>query len=126
MISVEKTTLGEPAFEVDFADFFAGDAATTAARFDGVIGAGDFIENDFYIRNESSDGEIIPAAPDAVVRLIDSTRVDLAAVTVPLYEFGRIMEDGSSWYDVGVEQTPFWIIVGGDGLIYQIEQVYLS
>ncbi len=123
--SVEKTTRREPELEVDFADFFAGDAATTAARFDGVIGAGEFIENDFYIRNENSDSEIIPTAPDAVVRLLDSTRGDLAAVTVPLYEFGRIIEDGTSWYDLGAGRTPFWFIVGGDGLIYQVEQIYL-
>ena len=64
-------------------------------------------------------------APGAVVRLIDSTRDDLVAVTVPLHEFGGIMEDGSSWYDVDAKQTPFWVTVGGDGGIYQIEQIYL-
>ncbi len=125
VVSVEETTRREPALEVDFAEFFAGDAATTAARFDGVIGGDEFIENDFYIRNEIADGEIIPTAPDAVARLLDSTRRDLVAVTVPLSQLGRIMEDGAAWYDLGAGQTPFWFSVGGDGLIYQVEQVYL-
>ena len=124
--AVGQTLDGQPAFEVDFAEFFGPDSGTMAARWDGAIGPTEFV--DFYVRNEDPGPKLVPVADDALARLIDATHEDLVEVTVPVDEFERIMLSGDdgSWHGVASDQAPFWLIVDGDGTIRQVQQMSLA
>ncbi|NND03034.1 MAG: hypothetical protein HKN91_09625 [Acidimicrobiia bacterium] len=118
---------GQWALEMDYAQWFFGEEATIAAREDGEIGPDEFIDNDYYIRNQNPLLRIIPIDDLALVRLIDTTSGPIESVTVPVGEFIRILESGDDgrWYGAASEFTPFWFTVDGEDLIYQIEQQYI-
>lgn len=117
---------GEWALEVDYAQWLTGEDATLAAREDGVIGPDDFIENDYYIRNENPQLRTIPLDQLALIRLIDGTAGPLRAVTVTLRDFVRILESGDDgrWYGAA-HGAPFWFIVDGERTIFQVVQQYI-
>lgn len=54
---------------VDSAEMLTGDAAEVAAREDGVIGEGEDLENDFYIRNLDEVTVDFMVSPDVLVTL---------------------------------------------------------
>ena len=118
---------GEWALEVDYAQWLFGEEATIAAREDGVIGPEDFIENDYYIRNENPRLRTIPVDQLALVRLIDATSGPLDSVTISIQEFIKILESGDDgrWYGAATQGTPFWFMVDGDDRIYQVRQQYV-
>ena len=101
--------------------------ATQAAREDGAIGPDEFVDNDFYIRNENPLVRLIPADQDTVVRLIDSSTGPLQSRTVTIEDFVRIIEtrDEGRWLGAGSGHVPFWVMVDGESRIYQIVQQYI-
>ena len=127
IVGIEKTTDGRDALEVDYAQWLFGEEATLAAREDGVIGPDDFIENDYYIRNENPRLRIIPIDDYAFVLLFSATAGPIEAVSVPLHDFLRIIGTGddTAWFGAASQGTPFWFIVDGDDLIYQVSQQYI-
>lgn len=124
---VSRLASGNWSIEVDYALWFSGEEATIAAREDGVLGPDDFIENDYYIRNQNPLLRTIELDQLAMVRLIDATFGPLKSTTVPLHEFVRILETGDDgrWYGAASQGTPFWFMVDGDRMIYQIRQQYV-
>lgn len=125
---VGQTTVdGSAALIVDYAEWLSGEAATAAAREDGVIGPEDFIENDFYIRNRNDQLRTLPVIDGARVRLIDATVGSLTPVTVPATELLRMLETGDdiAWYGAASPGTPYWFIVDQEGVIHQAQQQYV-
>ena len=57
--------------DLDLAQWFSADAADAAAAEDGVIAAGEQVENDFYIRNVSDRVRVMPVAGDAATQVVD-------------------------------------------------------
>ncbi len=125
--SIVRTEAGGVAIETDYAQWFSGDEATTAAREDGVIGPDEFVDNDYYIRNDNPRLRVIPVDDFTTVRLIDATSGPLESVTVPISEFIRIIEtsDDGRWYGAASAFTPFWFMVDGESYIHQIVQQYI-
>ena len=124
---MQWSTDGNLMLEVDYAQWLTGEEANIAAREDGVIGPNDTIENDYYIRNQNPRLRLITVDEFAIVRLIDGTDGPLSSVSVPLAEFARIMAEGDDgrWYGAASEYSPFWFVVDGEELIYQIQQQYV-
>jgi hypothetical protein len=57
----------------DLAQFFTGDAAIKAAQEDGVIGSGETLDNDYYIRNVNPLLRTVPLSPSVKISIIEWT-----------------------------------------------------
>lgn len=106
----------------DPAEMLTGDEALDAAREDGIIGAGEELPNDFYIRNTDdgdewqvaigSDAEFVLIGFDASGALTDAP--------VPAAEFEALLSrsvDSSGFYGFAPGDLPMTLVLIGDTVI---------
>jgi hypothetical protein len=86
MAGLESGTVeGQPVQVIIFdpVEFLTGDAAVAAAQEDGVIPEDqDFIENDYYVRNQDQTVRRLAVVPDAQVSTLSGGGPDLVASSV--------------------------------------------
>lgn len=144
-VTIEFTYLTQVSTDeivADFAQWLTGDDADQAAFEDGVIASVDEgVPNDFYIRNVNPQLRTLALAGDVAVVLINP--LEITPVDVSADEWVSLFKpDGTPWdYDVddvpsfpepyfdyygaNVVQAPYWLYLGADGTVIQIEQQYL-
>ncbi|MBT8208074.1 MAG: GerMN domain-containing protein, partial [Acidimicrobiia bacterium] len=116
----------EPAdstFQVDYAEWFTGEAATAAAIEDGEIAEGETVPNDFYIRNQNPLIRELKVADGVSVWLLDG---QLALQEYPLDWLIQLHVDNdvASNYGAINPGTPYWFVLDANGDIIQMVQQY--
>jgi hypothetical protein len=107
----------------DLAEFFRGEAANEAAREDGVIGKGESVPNDYYIRNRNPQLRTVAFEADVRITVVDwdhcceEIRGDLALFVAAFEE-----DDPAGTYQG--PRSPYMITVAG-GVVVEIEEQFL-
>jgi hypothetical protein len=113
--------------ELDVAAFLSGEEANAAAAEDGVIAEGEFVPNDYYIRNEDKSVVTLDVAPDVRVTHIQCPDSCTDGISGDLDTFA------ASFGDTGEKtlldeyrgaQSQYWITVR-DGGVVAIDEQYL-
>ncbi len=116
----------------DVVEWFTGDEATAAAREDGVIGEGETVPNDFYIRNSDPSLVSIEVAPTAPV-VLQTCFIDGPCVVetpVDLDQWARLLAEDApgglaeNWQWYGGGALPYWLVLS-DGVVVQVTEQYL-
>jgi hypothetical protein len=71
LVGAEPGAGGRTVLLFDLAQWFEGDDADRAAQEDGVVGPGEEIENDVYIRNDNDRIRRVVVDPQVVVTVVD-------------------------------------------------------
>jgi len=131
---------------IDFAEFLTGEEANEAAVAAGDIAPGEFVDNDYYIRNENPMLRTFPVAPDVDLQVIGfflegDTGQGLDGIALTRREWAKMfiaaqqcMVDGfpegcaelggEGWIWYGGGLLPYWVLVE-DGVILAIDEQYL-
>lgn len=120
---------GSVTVTIGLEEMLSGDEAVAAAREDGVIGDGEDLPNDYYIRN--LDEELtLPVSPDVSVVLqacypsgpcVTEETVDLDTWSLLL---GAEEDPGLDWEWYGAGYLPYWWHVT-DGTVTLVQEQYL-
>jgi hypothetical protein len=107
----------------DLAEFLQGEAANEAAREDGVIGDGESVPNDYYIRNRNPLLRTLVLDEDLELTVVDWDHccVEIEGDLV-LFAAAFEEEDPSGTYRGS--RSPYWLTVAG-GRVVGIEEQYL-
>jgi hypothetical protein len=124
-VDSEKTP---PTLTVDYAQLLTGEAADKAAQEDGVIGPGEHIENDYYIRNQNRRLRTFGIASTASVKLlprqpdggIDST--ETVPRDIPFF-LAIYSDDKPPGYEGDVTQIAYNVTLKG-GVVTAIDEVF--
>jgi hypothetical protein len=108
----------------DLAQFFTGDAANKAAQEDGVIGPGESVDNDYYIRNVNTKLRIVPIAPTAVIEIIQWSNCCDHTLKPTLATFAQAFPGPGPTDDFHGPDSSYWLTVK-NGAIVKIEEQYL-
>jgi hypothetical protein len=107
----------------DLAEFLQGEAANEAAREDGVIGEGESVPNDYYIRNRNPRLRTLVLDDEVRITVVDwdhcceTIRGDPALFATA---FGEATHTGT----YRGAASPYWLTVVG-GRVVAIEEQYL-
>ncbi|HEX6261278.1 MAG TPA: hypothetical protein VF097_00365 [Actinomycetota bacterium] len=112
-----------PRMLFDAAEWYVGDEADREAIEDGVIGPGERVENDIYIRNENALLRSIEVAGDARVLVVFLGRDPSQPTEIGLQRFARLIQDPSSRFAYA-RFLPFWATIEG-GAVVEIEEQYV-
>ena len=120
--------VADDALIFDPAEFLDGEAALTAARADGVIGATEDLPNDFYIDNPDEEEMRLEVDPAAQFTLIDSGSTGEFTDRIVSYgELARLWtgaDNTSPYYGFVVGELPMTLTVS-DGRVTEGKQQYL-
>ena len=118
----------------DYAEWFTGEEAATAAIADGEASDDGTYDLDFYIRNQNDRLRTLDVAPGTEVVLIVCYENDegpcVTTESVGVVTFGDLLSDPDSalatqgWYWYGAGEIPYWLTIS-DGVVIQIEEQYL-
>ena len=113
--------------EFDRAEFLTGAKATAAARADGVIGPGEAVPNDYYIRNPQHRFRVLPLA--AEVRVTTAPCDPACRERVPghlrgLAQSFHVPETLTLAHPYRGTQSQYWLTVR-DGRVVAIDEQYL-
>jgi hypothetical protein len=108
----------------DLAQFFSGDAANKAAQEDGVIGPGESVDNDYYIRNVNPKLRIIPIAPTVIIEIIQWSNCCEHTLKPTLTTFAKAFPGPGPTDDFHGLDSSYWLTVK-NGAIVKIEEQYL-
>lgn len=108
----------------DLEQFFSGDAADKAAQEDGVIGPGEHVDNDVYIRNVNTKLRIVPISSDVDIVLIKWSNCCDHTFSPQLARFAQAFPGPDPNEDFRGPSSPYWLTVK-DGAIVKIEEQYL-
>jgi hypothetical protein len=108
----------------DLEQFFSGDAADKAAQEDGVIGPGEHVDNDVYIRNVNPMLRTVPISSDLVIELIQWTNCCDNTISPNLATFAKGFPGPGPSDDFRGPASPYWLTVE-NGVIVKIEEQYL-
>jgi hypothetical protein len=108
----------------DLEQFFSGDAADKAAQEDGVIGPGEHVDNDVYIRNVNPMLRTVPISPDVDIELIQWSNCCDHTFSPTLERFAQGFPGPDPDEDFRGTASPYWLTVK-DGAIVKIEEQYL-
>jgi hypothetical protein len=108
------------------AELFHDQAATDAARADGVLAEGDELPNPFYVREGDEPELTLPVADGFEATLIDGATLQ---PTPPMdaTELASLFEDGATrdaYYGFGAEGLPVVLTIDG-GTVVSLAQQYL-
>lgn len=129
--------------DVDRAEWLTGEAANQAAREDGVIGDGETVPNDYYIRNADTATTRYPVSSEAAIVLQTAADGPVGPAAVTMGEWSSLFKaDGTPWnaetdsefpewpaphfgyLGAGMFGSPYWFVIDADGEILQIVQQY--
>jgi hypothetical protein len=108
----------------DLEQFFSGDAADKAAQEDGVIGPGEHVDNDVYIRNVNTKLRIVPISSDVDIVLIKWSNCCDHTFSPTLARFAQAFPGPDPNEDFRGPASPYWLTVK-DGVIVKVEEQYL-
>jgi hypothetical protein len=116
-----------PTLTIDYAQLLTGPAADKAAQEDGVIGPGQHIENDYYIRNKNPKLRTFPISPSATVQLLPrnpdgSSSSETVAKDVPFF-LSVYSASKPPGYDGDVTMLAYNITLH-DGVVTAIAEVF--
>ena len=113
---IEAVHADDEEIEFDLAQFLTGDEADVAAQEDGVVGPGEEIENDYYIRNVNPKLRTLTVDAGVEILLVDMNSSDVATPSreVTLEELG----------DEDLEMFGFWVTVE-DAVVTGIAQQFV-
>jgi hypothetical protein len=111
----------------DDAELLTGDAADQAARAAGELAADAHVDNDYYIRNRTTELVTLPLAAEVQVRLLPrSGPPDFTSGTqaepAPLAKLLRYFR-GNDADATSIRSARYWVTVTG-GKVTQLEEVY--
>lgn len=123
-VTVEAIDYSANKLTFDLIQFYTGNAADKAAREDGVIGAGEHIENDIYSRNDSKQLRTFDVEPGAPITVVwwhkDMDPKGVKVIT--LAQLYNVFHGSASWQQADAGE-PYWITVSG-GTITQMQGQY--
>ena len=127
MVTVGTDETGEVTLGVDLAEMLSGEEARQAAVEDGVIGEGEDLPNDFYIRNPENVYELMPIGDSIDVNVISavdpgSTLQISPSELLAIYS-GEKVDD--SVYGIVAGQPIAMNLTILNGEVVQAEAVYL-
>jgi hypothetical protein len=109
---------------VRFVDLFRDDAASLAAREDGVIGPGEQLPNPLYVRELGMEGSLSVAEDVRVTLLGYDEHGSPTPVEVSFQEFAQVVDSGQyegRWY--GSANNVYHLRIR-EGYVIQISQIY--
>jgi len=106
----------------DLAQFFTGEAANVAARQDGVIGPGETIDNDAYIRNVNPKLRTVPISPGVTISIVHWTSC-CDSIASDLTTFSHAFPGPGPTDDYHGPNSGYWLTVK-NGVIVKIEEQY--
>ncbi len=120
---------------VDYAEWYVGEEAVTAAVEDGMANPDGTVDGDFYIRNQNDRLRTLPIASVIDTQIVAVVCYPgpgpcLARDVMNLAELAEAMADPEStvethgWHWYGANMAPMWLTLD-DGIIVQIEEQYL-
>lgn len=108
----------------DPAFFLTGVTANRAAREDGVIGPGETVPNDYYIRNESRRTLTYLVPRTARITVITNPGTGIRATRVPVSELARIVKgENPKKRPLYGRRLGFWARVSSD-TVHSLDQQY--
>jgi hypothetical protein len=113
--------------KIDYVDFLTGAAADAAAIADGVIVAGEHVDNDYYVRNKNPKLRTFTVSKPVVVITYSRTPpIDVADAPVSWSTFSDFWNliGPPLPADMGMDLGLWWIIRDGDTII-SIEQQWV-
>ena len=108
----------------DLEQFFSGDAADKAAQEDGVIGPGEHVDNDVYIRNVNPLLRTVPISPSVDIELIQWSNCCDHMFSPTLARFAQAFPGPDPDEDFRGPASPYWLTVE-NGVIVKVEEQYL-
>ena len=113
--------------DFDRAQLLTGAEASAAARADGVIGHGDVVPNDYYIRNRERTFRVLPLAPE--VRVTTAPCDPACRARVPghlrgLAQSFHVPETLTLAHPYRGTHSQYWLTVR-DGRVVAIDEQYL-
>jgi hypothetical protein len=109
----------------DLAQIFTGDAANKAAQEDGVIGPGESIDNDYYIRNVNPKLRTVPLSPAVQISIIEWTNCCEHTLSPDIATFAQAFPGPGPTDDFHGPTSPYWLTVR-NGAIVKVEEQYLA
>jgi hypothetical protein len=106
----------------DLAQFFTGEAANAAARQDGVIGPGETIDNDAYIRNVNAKLRTVPISSGVKITIVHWTNC-CDSIASDLTTFSHAFPGPGPTDDYQGPNSGYWLTVK-NGVIVKIEEQY--
>ena len=108
----------------DLAYFLSGEEANKAAAEDGVIEAGETVDNDYYIRNQNTRLRTVPYASSVKITLVNWPDCCSNPVDGDVSKFvASFQPSGKDDLYMGPD-SQYWLTVQ-DGTVVQIEEQYL-
>lgn len=107
----------------DLAEFLQGEAANEAARDDGVIGEGEAVTNDYYIRNRNALLRTLDLDDDLELTVVDWDQCCLE-IKGDLVLFAAAFDEEDPTGTYRGSRSPYWLTVAG-GRVVGIEEQYL-
>ncbi len=111
--------------QVDYADWLTGDAANQAAIEDGVIAVGETVPNDYYIRNRNDLLREVPGSESTRAFVVDTSTIQ--PFLIGLADWSALFDqpESGAFFGAGLDTTPYWLVIDGEGEVLQIVQQYV-
>lgn len=106
----------------DLAQFFTGAAADKAAQDDGVIGPGEHVDNDSYIRNVNPLLRTVPISPGVKITIVHWTSC-CDSIASDLATFAQAFPGPGPTDDYRGPNSGYWLTVK-NGAIVKIDEQY--
>jgi hypothetical protein len=108
----------------DLEQFFTGEAADKAAQEDGVIGPGEHVDNDVYIRNVNPLLRTVPISATVSISIVRWTNCCEDRLSPNLATFAQAFPGPGPTDDFHGPNSAYWLTVK-NGTIVKIEEQYL-
>jgi hypothetical protein len=121
---IKSVDAGVSTLVFDLAQFFTGEAANKAAQQDGVIGPGESVDNDYYIRNVNKLLRTVPIAQNVKISIVEWSNCCDHTMSPNLGTFAQAFPGPGPTDDFHGPNSSYWLTVQG-GAIVKIEEQYL-
>ncbi len=110
---------------IDYAQFLAGAKADAAAVKDGVIAAGEHVDNDYYISNKNTRLRTHDIDPDAPVHMKTySSSGDIKPTTITMKQFMKIWDSINPHDKVLANDIGYWVVLE-DEVVKSVTEQYV-
>lgn len=127
LVIVGRSDSDELTVGIDIAEALHGEEALRLAVADGVIGEGEELPNDLYIRNPDTNYELLQVVEGAEILMIPAESIE-ATITVSPAELAQLWEGAHpgqlGFHMAPLKPLPMMIAVSG-GRIVRASEVYL-
>ncbi len=110
---------------IDYAEFLTGAKANAAAVKDGVIAAGEHVDNDYYISNKNSRLRTHDIDPDAPVHMKTyNSSGDIKPTTINMKQFMKIWDSINPHDKVLANDIGYWVVLE-DEVVKSVTEQYV-